>query len=68
LTDRRVKALDYAAVPRILVYVLLEQDQPEITVMRRSAGWEPETITGQTATLELPEVSISIPLNAIYAI
>jgi hypothetical protein len=55
-------------VPRILVYVLLEQDQPEITVMRRSAGWEPETITGQTATLELPEVSISIPLNAIYAI
>ena len=67
LTDRRVKALEYAAVARILVYVLLEQDQPEITVMRRSAGWEPEVVTGVAATLELPEISISIPLNAIYA-
>jgi Uma2 family endonuclease len=67
LTDRRVKALEYAAVARILVYVLLEQDQPEITIMRRSAGWEPEVITGLAATLELPEINIGIPLNAIYA-
>jgi Uma2 family endonuclease len=67
LTDRRVKAWEYAAVPGILVYVLLEQDRPEITVMRRSGGWEPEVITGTAATLELPETSTSIPLNAIYA-
>lgn len=38
LTDRRVKALEYAAGPRILVYVLLEQDRPEFAVKRRSAG------------------------------
>jgi Uma2 family endonuclease len=67
LTDRRVKALEYAAVPRIQVYLLLEQDKPEITVMRRSAGWEPELIAGLKATLELPENRISIPLNTIYA-
>jgi Uma2 family endonuclease len=67
LTDRRVKALEYAAVPRILVYLLLEQDRPELTIMRRSAGWEPELLTGLTTTLELPEISTSIPLNAIYA-
>jgi Uma2 family endonuclease len=67
LTDRRVKALEYGAVPRIQVCVLLEQDRPEVTTMRRSAGWEPEMLTGLTATMELPEISISIPLNAIYA-
>jgi Uma2 family endonuclease len=67
LTDRRVKALEYAAVPRILVYVLLEQDCPEVTVMRRSAGWEPEILRGLDATLELPEVDVSVPLQVIYA-
>lgn len=66
LTDRRVKALEYAAVPRILVYVLLEQDRPEITVMRRSSGWEPEMVRGLDGMLELPEVNVSIPLDAIY--
>ena len=44
LTDRRVKALEYAAVPSILVYGLPEQDRPEITVMRRPAGWGPEMV------------------------
>ena len=66
LTDRRVKALEYAAVPRILVYVLLEQDRPEITVLRRSKDWEPETLQGFDAILELPEVNVTIPLDAIY--
>ncbi len=66
LTDRRVKALEYAAVPRILVYVLLEQDRPEITVMRRSAGWQAELVTGLVASLDLPEINVSILLTAIY--
>jgi Uma2 family endonuclease len=39
LTDRRVKAMEYAAVPSILAYVMLETDRPEATVRRRSAGW-----------------------------
>ncbi len=67
LTDRRVKALEYAAVPSIHVYVLLEQDRPEVTVMRRSAGWEPKTLRGLDATLELPEIDVSVPLQDIYA-
>ena len=67
LTDRRVKALEYAAVPSIHVYILLEQDRPEVTVMRRSAGWEPDTLRGLDATLELPEIDVSVPLQDIYA-
>jgi len=67
LTDRKVEALKYAAVPHILAYVLLEQDWPEITIMRCSAAWEPEVVRGLAAELELAEISTSISLNAIYA-
>jgi Uma2 family endonuclease len=62
----RVKAIEYAAVPAILVYVLLEQDRPEIVVRRRSNGWEPESLIGADAVLELPEIGVSIPLAFIY--
>ena len=66
LTDRRVKAIEYAAVPSILVYVLLEQDRPEVTVRRRSAAWEAEIVTGLDAMLDLPEIGVSIPMSVIY--
>ena len=66
LTDRRVKAVEYAAVPAIMVYVLLEQDRPEVTVRRRSAAWEAEVVTGLDAVLDLPEIDISIPMASIY--
>jgi Uma2 family endonuclease len=66
LTDQRVKAVEYAAMPSILVYCLLEQDQPSITVRRRSANWEVESVDGLEAILALPEVGISVPLGEIY--
>jgi Uma2 family endonuclease len=67
LTDRRVKAIEYAGATTILVYVMLETDRPEITVRRRSTGWEAETIAGLDAELPLPEIEITIPLAVIYA-
>ena len=67
LTDRRVKVMEYAAVPGILVYGILEPERPEITVHRRSSGWEEETIRGIEATLALPEVGGTVPLAEIYA-
>ena len=66
LTDRRVKAIEYAAVPSVMVYVLLEQNRPEITVRRRSTGWEAEPVIGLDATLDLPEIGVTIPLAFIY--
>ena len=66
LTDRRVKAIEYRAVSSILVYLVLEQDRPEVTIRRRSGEWEAETVAGLDATLELPEISVSIPLATIY--
>ena len=49
-----------------MVYVLLEQDHPEIVVRRRSSGWEAESLTGGDTILELPEIGVSIPLAFIY--
>lgn len=66
LTDRRVKAVEYAGVSTILAYVMLETDRPEITVRRRSTGWGAETIEGLDAELLLPEVGVTIPVAAIY--
>lgn len=66
LTDRRVKAIEYATVPGIAVYVLLEQDRPEVTIRRRSTGWEAEQPAGLDAILELPEIGVEIPLAFVY--
>jgi Uma2 family endonuclease len=66
LTDRRVKAPEYAAVPSIMAYVMLETDRPEVAVRRRATGWESETIEGLDAVLPLPEIGVQIPLRAIY--
>lgn len=66
LTDRRVGAIEYAAVPRVMVYILLEQDRPEVTIRRRSGLWEAETVIGIDGSIELPEIAVSIPMAAIY--
>jgi Uma2 family endonuclease len=67
LTDRRVKAIEYANTPSIQVYVMLEPDRPEVTVRRRSNAWNEENLSGVDAVLPLPEIDVSIPLTAIYA-
>jgi len=66
LTDRRVKPVEYAGVSGLLVYVLLEPDRPEVSVLRRSSGWEEETLAGPAAALALPEIGVTVPLAAIY--
>ena len=66
LTDRRVKALEYQAVASIQIYLVLEQDRPEVTIWRRSASWEAEIVAGLDATLQLPEIGISVRMSAIY--
>ena len=66
MTDRRVKPAEYAAIPTILAYVLLAQDRPHATVLRRTAAWHAEEIGGAGAVLDLPEIGISVPLAELY--
>lgn len=66
--DRTVKAAEYASTPSVRVYVMLAQDRPQATILRRTpAGWEEEALAGAEAALALPEIGIDVlPLGALY--
>jgi Uma2 family endonuclease len=66
LTDRRVKAAEYAAVPSVLAYVMLEQDGPRATVLRRSEEWREAVLVGPDTALPLPEVGAVLQLGTLY--
>jgi Uma2 family endonuclease len=66
-TDRREKALIYRQVQSIEEYLLLEQSEPKVTVLRRADEWRPQIYTGTDAVLELRSIGLSVPLAQIYA-
>lgn len=67
-TDQREKWYAYALIPSLKVYVLVSQEKPELTVLRRGrpGPWVAEVVTGKTAILKLPEIKVEIPLAQIY--
>ncbi len=66
--DRIDKMREYAAVPSIRRYVLVEYRTAGLTVLHRADGGDPWTATALTAedTLSLPEVNVEIPVAEIY--
>ncbi len=66
LIDRRVKAAEYRQVLSIEAYVILNQDRPELTVMRRADDWQELHLIGRDAILRLPELGFDVPLSALY--
>ena len=67
-TDQREKRFTYALIPSVKVYVLVSQEKPELTVLRRSrsAPWAAEVVEGRKSILKLPEIKAEIPLARIY--
>ncbi len=67
-TDRVIKVREYAAVPSIRRYIIVESESIGVTVMERSAGNDPWTMSVLTIedTLALPEAGIDIPVAEIY--
>ena len=66
--DRIVKVREYAAVPSIRHYVILEYRSADVTVLSRAEADEPWTATTLTAdeTLPLPAIGIEISVGAFY--
>ena len=66
--DRVVKLREYAAVPTIRRYVIVESDTMAVTVQSRDGENEPFRTAGLTEgdILDLPEIGIEIPVAAIY--
>ncbi|HVY13607.1 MAG TPA: Uma2 family endonuclease [Rhodopila sp.] len=66
--DRIVKVREYAAVPSIRRYVILESSSVDLTVMERETAdqtWRTTVLTGEDI-LRMPEIGIEIPVSEIY--
>ena len=67
-TDLIDKNREYRATPSIQRYVILQQTQKAaIVFVRRQDGWLSEIVSGDDASLDLPEIGIAVPLHEIYA-
>jgi Uma2 family endonuclease len=66
--DRIEKLQEYAAVPSIRRYVILEYRSKALLLFHRSQGYEPWTAQALKAedSLSLPEVGIDIPVGEFY--
>ena len=66
--DRIVKLREYAALPSILRYVILERTTIGLTVHVRVSGEDPWTTSSlaQGDVLSIPEVGIEVPVDEFY--
>ena len=65
-TDRRVKLREYRSLPSLRRYVLVEQDECELTVYARSAeGWTVETLVAGDM-LAMPEIGVTVSVDSLY--
>jgi Uma2 family endonuclease len=67
-TDRIEKVREYALMPSLRRYVIVETAFAGLFVLHREAAHEPWTATTLTGedTLDLPEVSFRIPVSEFY--
>jgi Uma2 family endonuclease len=65
-TDRGEKAETYRRIPSVEEIVLIAQDWPELTVFRRSDGWQPHTYTLLESVIRFDSVDFEAPLSAFY--
>jgi Uma2 family endonuclease len=67
-TDRIIKVREYAAVPSIRRYVILESASIGLTVMAREApdeAWRATVLTHEDI-LHMPEIGIELPVGEVY--
>ena len=66
-TDVVVKNREYRATPSIMRYVLVAQDGIGITIYeRRGEDWLSTSISDPEATLDMPEIQVSLPIASFY--
>ena len=67
-TDRIEKVREYAAIPSLRRYVILEARSAGLLVLHRQhadEAWTAKALTGDE-TLDLPEIGIEIPVAELY--
>ena len=63
--DRREKLLAYREFTTLQEYLLIEQDSPGLTLLRRAESWQPRPL-GLGDTLRLESVGLEIPVAELY--
>lgn len=65
--DHVTKLAEYRSLPSVQRYVLVEQREVLLTIHARGpAGWTRHTLGGGD-TLDMPEIGIGVPVDALYA-
>jgi Uma2 family endonuclease len=64
--DRTEKLQNYATIPSLEEYLLIEQDQPRVILHRRPKDWAGEVLEGLDSILHLESIGLAIPLSQIY--
>lgn len=64
--DRREKFLSYTQIESLEEYILVAQDQTEVTVFRRINHWRPEVVNQPQQQLRLESLGFALSLPAIY--
>jgi Uma2 family endonuclease len=64
--DRREKAQMYRSIPTLEEYVLVTEEESEVTVRRRSESWHPLTYNALEELVLLQSIGLSLSLGQIY--
>jgi Uma2 family endonuclease len=64
--DRREKAMMYRELTSLEEYVLLAQEECEVTIFRRRHSWRPIVCNALSDVAEFRSIGLSLPLVQIY--
>jgi Uma2 family endonuclease len=64
--DRREKAMMYREISSLEEYVLIAQEECEVTIFRRRQNWRPVICNALEDLAELRSIGLSLPLAHIY--
>jgi Uma2 family endonuclease len=64
--DRREKAMMYRELTSLEEYVLVAQEECEVTMFRRRQNWRPIVCNALSDVAELRSIGLSLPLVQIY--
>lgn len=65
--DRREKFWAYTEVETLQEYVLVDQDELDVTVYRRTDDWQPRPLSSPKDSLHLDSIEVDLTLEQIYA-
>jgi Uma2 family endonuclease len=64
--DRGEKLMAYQSIEILEEYVIVAQDRPDTTILRRANKWQPEAVTGLGQRVYMKSIDLTLSLAEIY--